>query len=305
MYFTVFQMSNYYKAAIRPILEYASVVFDNCSKVDSERLEYVQRRAANVCTGAMKLTESVKVLSDLGWERLSSRRLRAKLILFYKIKNGLTAVDYLSNLIPENVEVDRKYNLRSTIPHLKLPCGRIKIYDSSFFPSCIFLWNKLTPDVVDSRNVGIFRNHLLKSNLQNSVLVKQGNFLFVSNGYIGRIITQMRYGLSPLKNHLFTYNITDNPMCPSCLEHVESTVHFFFDCIHYNVARVQLINSIIKIMRDLLNITVNENDRDFLLECMLFGSNCNRGNLKLVNELIYKSVVGYCLATMRFSSRSN
>ena len=170
-----------------------------------------------------------------------------------------------------------------------------------FFPSCIFLWNKLTPDVVDSRNVGIFKNHLLTSHLQSSVLIKQGNFECFSSGYIGRIITQMRYGLSPLRNHLFTYNITDNPMCPSCLEHVESTVHFFFDCIHYNVARKHLINRIINIMRDLLTVTVNTNDTFFLLECMLFGVNCKVGNLRKVNELIYKSVVGYCLATKRFS----
>ena len=54
-------------------------------------------------------------------------------------------------------------------------------------------------------------------------------------------------------------------------------------------------------MRDLLTVTINTDDTVLLLECMLFGVNCKVGNSRKVNELIYKSVVGYCLATKRFS----
>ena len=38
---------------------------------------------------------------------------------------------------------------------------------------------------------------------------------------------QIRYNLSPLRFHLFTYNIIDNPMCPGCHDSVESIEHFF------------------------------------------------------------------------------
>ena len=76
MYFNVEQMSRFYKSVIRPSLEYGSVIFDNCSKLNSTQLEHVQRRAANVCSGAMELTESVKVLAHLGWESLQVRRVR-------------------------------------------------------------------------------------------------------------------------------------------------------------------------------------------------------------------------------------
>ena len=63
-------MSLYYKSSIRSIVEYASVVFDNLSNQDNLRLENVQRRAASVCTGALKRTESLKLLTDLEWESL-------------------------------------------------------------------------------------------------------------------------------------------------------------------------------------------------------------------------------------------
>ena len=94
------QMANYYKSAIRPLIEYAAVIFDNCSNNDNLRLENVQRRAALVCTGAMKRTETVKLLSDLNWDTVKSRRNTAKLVLYYKIMNA-KAPCYLTNLLPE------------------------------------------------------------------------------------------------------------------------------------------------------------------------------------------------------------
>ena len=45
------------------------------------------------------------------------------------------------------------------------------------------------------------------------------NFEF-STGYYGRLLNQIRYNLSPLRFHLFTYNIIDNPMCPGCHDSV-------------------------------------------------------------------------------------
>ena len=41
-----------------------------------------------MCTGAMKRTETVKLLSDLNWDTVKSRRDTAKLVLYYKIMNA-------------------------------------------------------------------------------------------------------------------------------------------------------------------------------------------------------------------------
>ena len=44
--------TKYYISFIRPVLEYGSAVFDNCTVAESNSLELVQRRAAMLCTGA-------------------------------------------------------------------------------------------------------------------------------------------------------------------------------------------------------------------------------------------------------------
>ncbi len=44
-----------YMSFIRPILEYSSVVWDNCSQGDKQKLENIQVEAARIVTGATKL----------------------------------------------------------------------------------------------------------------------------------------------------------------------------------------------------------------------------------------------------------
>ena len=40
---------------------------------------------------------------------------------------------------------------------------------------------------------------------------------------------QIRLGLSNLKGQ-FTFFLTDNPICPLCLDAVETDIHFFLEC---------------------------------------------------------------------------
>ena len=74
------------------------------------------------------------------------------------------------------------------------------------------------------------------------------NFCLFSFGFYGRVLTQIRLGLSPLNLHLFTYNIIESPMCPNCLVDVESTQHYFLDCVCYNDVRAVLLSNITKLL---------------------------------------------------------
>ena len=47
---------------IRPIIEYADVIYDNCPKYLADRLEGVQMEAARICTGGMRQTNSEKLI---------------------------------------------------------------------------------------------------------------------------------------------------------------------------------------------------------------------------------------------------
>ena len=73
----------------RPILEYADIVWDNCTQFDQTEIEKVQLEAGRIVSGTTKLVSLVSLYNVLGWKELSSRRRKHKLFLFYKMINRL------------------------------------------------------------------------------------------------------------------------------------------------------------------------------------------------------------------------
>ena len=88
-------LAKLYKSVIRPLMEYADVVWDGCSESVSDLLESVQYESAKVVTGAMRGTGRQRLLEELAWEDLKTRRSIHKLVLFFKIVNNLTYLTYL------------------------------------------------------------------------------------------------------------------------------------------------------------------------------------------------------------------
>ena len=122
-----------YFSFIRPLLEYGDIVWDNCSQQLKADIEHIQMEAARIVSGATKLCNIERLLTDLNWETLAQRRRQHKLIQFYKMKNHLT-VSYLSNLIPPNRI--RTYHLRNTTEHPVIQTNT-QCYALSFLPSTI------------------------------------------------------------------------------------------------------------------------------------------------------------------------
>ena len=127
-----------YMTIIRPILQYGCILFDNCNIQEMELLDSVQYDAARVCTGAICNTNKEKLLNELGWQKLSTRRQFHKLVMFYKIKNDLVPpylqqvpLDPISNLSP--------YNTRNSFRVRPLR-ARTNKYKNSFFPSSAFCY---------------------------------------------------------------------------------------------------------------------------------------------------------------------
>ena len=70
-----------YTSFVRPLMEYASIVWDGCTQADAERLENTQLDAARVICGAMRTTPSDKLYEVTGILILAKRRQTRKLIL--------------------------------------------------------------------------------------------------------------------------------------------------------------------------------------------------------------------------------
>ena len=78
-----------YFTFVRPILEYSDIIWDNCTQYEKDELDKIQLEAARIVSGTTKLVSPASLYMELGWESLSSRRRKHKLVMFYKMINGL------------------------------------------------------------------------------------------------------------------------------------------------------------------------------------------------------------------------
>ena len=77
-----------YTSFIRPILEYADVVWNNCTKYELEQLDKIQNECARISSGSTKLVSLDDLYKEISWESLSDRRYKHRLSLFYKMQNN-------------------------------------------------------------------------------------------------------------------------------------------------------------------------------------------------------------------------
>ena len=71
-------------------MDYSCVVWDPYLRKDIDKLENIQRRAARFVKNDYRRDSSVTaMLQDLKWQPLADRRRDQRLILLYKIINGL------------------------------------------------------------------------------------------------------------------------------------------------------------------------------------------------------------------------
>lgn len=115
-----------YNTFVRPILEYASVVWDDCSQYDIDKLEKVQLYAARIVTGLPIIASKTSLYFETGWETLSARRMASKLTTMYKVHNKCVP-EYLSQIIPNTRSKDSAYRTRN-IENYSLPRCRTELF---------------------------------------------------------------------------------------------------------------------------------------------------------------------------------
>jgi hypothetical protein len=246
-----------YLTMIRPVLEYADVLYHNCTFTQSEYLESFQRKAAIICTGAYRHTSHKLLLEELSWDPLDIRRENHKLIMFYKLKNNL-APNYITKHIPLPLSATNHYSLRN-ITNLKPPYARLTMSRNSFFPSTTRLWNNLPSKSKTALTTIAFKKSLKTpySNTKNSYFTK-------CYGQIGNLITRLRLGLSALNSHRFKYNFIESPYCNHCHIIIETTHHYLFTCPAYTIPRARF-------MDDLRGLGFDTTNNKKLLEIIIYG----------------------------------
>ena len=143
-----------YLTLVRPHLEYCSPVWNPYTKKNIAKIENIQRQAARFVFSNYRRQESVsKMIEDLQWDTLESRRQQASLILMYKIHYQLVAINpvhYLTPMVPSSTRSYHRYKYQ-IIP------ARIQIYQFSFFPRTVLWWNALPGQVLELPSIEAFR----------------------------------------------------------------------------------------------------------------------------------------------------
>ena len=153
-------LNQIYLSNVLPILEYSTVVWDNCTIQDSSTLEKLQNEVARILTGLTRSVSLVNLYRVCGWVTLNTRRKEQKLAFMYKAVNDLTP-DYISDIIPHFVRDTTNYPLRNNNNNtLAVLFTRTEISRKSCIPSSISLWNLLDEEIRTSSSLSCFKSKL-------------------------------------------------------------------------------------------------------------------------------------------------
>ena len=153
-----------YNSLVQPHFDYCNVVWGNCNKGLSEKLQRLQNRAARILMSASYDSNLDDLFRALGWRRLYYQRLEQKSILMYKTLHGMTP-DYLRSrfVYRDNISA---YRLRNTENKLVLPQPRTDYLKRSFLYSGAHLWNDLPLDLRQASSLTDFKSKLSRHSLK-------------------------------------------------------------------------------------------------------------------------------------------
>ena len=290
---TPFTKLHIYCSFIRPVLEYGSVIFDNCSAELASDIEAIQRQAAIAATRAYSHTTHTNILRECGLITLHSRRQMAKSILLFKIMNG-KAPEYLQWLLPEQVGDNMNYNLRNSL-NIRLPHITKNYFLKSFIPSSIRAWNKLSDDVKSITEVDTYKSTLSKiyGKLETYKPYLQGQ----STGHVH--LARIRMGLSGLNSHRNKYHFIDFKTCPNCGACNEDVRHYLFLCTAYIAPRLTMLAKLRLLLpqqRNLIDHLNTGKNQKTLSNLLIHGSKCPK-----IDVEVFDIVSKYIVDTNRFA----
>jgi hypothetical protein len=147
-----------YTTLVRPVLEYASTVWDPYTLQQIYALERVQRQAARFVTvdySSRDPGSAPRMLQQLQWDTLEERRARSRSIMLYRILNNLVEVP-LHQCIPINTTSTRG----SCAHNIRQISTRVDAYKYSFLSRTIVSWNFLPPELRRQPTGESFRHHI-------------------------------------------------------------------------------------------------------------------------------------------------
>ena len=221
-----------YKSYILPLLDYADVLWDNCTEIQANTLEQLQIEALRIITGSVRGTSHASLYNETGFITLKERRKRHKLILYFKFVKGLLP-DHIALKFPSLVSENNPYRRRRLQDREVKHC-RTELYTQSFFPSATRLWNNLPEHIQITTSFGQFKRYLRRDD------TTVPPHFYIGNRKEQIIHCKLRIGMSDLQYDLFNRHLSDIKTC-SCGANKEDASHYLLNCPLYNPIRQETI----------------------------------------------------------------
>ena len=146
-----------FKSIIRPLVEYATPVWNPCLKKDIAEIEQVQRKVTKYIRGIGQLSYEDR-LHSLDLPKLETRRTYFDLLELYKIIHNLTR-SQCRNLISLSELRTRGYQCKLKA---SLPPARLQVRRHFLLERALPQWNALPAEIVQQANLHCFKACLRK-----------------------------------------------------------------------------------------------------------------------------------------------
>ena len=138
-----------YSALIQPHFDYCNLVWGNCGKTLSDRLQKLQNRAARLLTSSSY---------DADAKGLCTQRQIQKALMVYRSLNGLVPEYLSSKFLKRN---GTRYSLRDSEKKLVAPLPRTNNLKNSFSYNGAALWNSLPCNLRMIKSLNQFKKQIL------------------------------------------------------------------------------------------------------------------------------------------------
>jgi len=146
-----------YKTIIRPVVEYATAVWNPCLLKDIAEVERVQRKVTKCIRGFSHLSYPER-LRQLNLPTLQTRRQYFDMLECYKIVHGLVRSE-CHEVLALSENRTRGYHCKLTT---LLPTARLNVRTHYFTERVLSKWNALPADVVQQSTYSQFKCSLRK-----------------------------------------------------------------------------------------------------------------------------------------------
>lgn len=274
---------------IRPIVEYASPVWDNLPIPIAKLISRVQYQALLVISGCPQGTNEETLTAMYCLDTLEHRRKIARLCIMFKIINDESCPSYLKTLLPNN-DVRRSARLAT---QERPDCG--KFHENSFIPKTLSDWNKLDLNIRNAPSIHTFKSRYhakfgVNRNIKFEPVYPRSHEI---------ILNRFRAGFTELNADKHRHNYIGVPAKCDCDEGPENHFHFFFKCKRYTNMRTLLLEN----LRPLLKVPITSimRPQTKAVRLLLYSDND-----KLVDPSkrtnVQNETLQYILATNRFNT---